>query len=156
MKLFIANCSRQAHNFNYKLPEKTQSFGITIKSGSQHMLEYPPEVVDHIIRQHEPYGLQHRSKTDKHFSGICYSTELSVSESEIIENAEQNLENKDDMSQSILEASAVALDQAVDRAVLQSGETPLSDGIQLEVKGEAINQDQPNPPKVSKEVRVKK
>ncbi len=30
MKLFIANCSRQAHTFNYKLPEKSQSFGVTI------------------------------------------------------------------------------------------------------------------------------
>lgn len=156
MKLFIANCSRQSHNFNYKLPEKTQSFGVTIKAGTQHLLEYPPEVVDHIIRQHEPYGFQPRDKVDKHFSGICYSIEKTVSKNEIIENAEQKIDNLDTMSQSILEASAVALNNAVDSAVRQSGELPKDEGIQMEIKGEAINQEQDNPLKVDKKVQVKK
>lgn len=156
MKLFIANCSRQAHTFNYKLPEKTQSFGITIKAGQQHLIEQPPEVIDHIIRQHEPYGFQPRDKVDKHFSGICYSIEKTVSESEIIENNGQKQENLDDMSQSILEASAVSLNQAVDNAVLQGGETPKGDGITMEIKGEAVNQEQANPQKVDKKVQVKK
>ncbi|MGP0902096.1 hypothetical protein [Serratia sp. CY76391] len=156
MKLYIANCSRQAHNFNYKLPEKTQSFGVTIKAGAQHLLEYPPEVIEHIIRQHEPYGFQPRNKVDNNFSGICYSVEKTVSTNEIIENAEQKTENLDNMSQAILEASAVALNNAVDNAVIQSGEKPKDDGIQMEIKGEAVNQEQDNPPKVDKKLQVKK
>ncbi|HDC4619816.1 MULTISPECIES: hypothetical protein [Enterobacter cloacae complex] len=156
MKLFIANCSRQAHTFNYKLPEKTQSFGVTIKAGQQHVIEQPQDIIEHIIRQHEPYGFQPKNKVDKDFSGLCYSIEKVVTSSEILENSEQKLENLDEMSQKILEASAISLNNAVDNAVIQSGETPLSDGIQMEIKGEAINQDQPNPAKVDKKVQVKK
>lgn len=156
MKLFISNCSRQTHIFNYKLPEKQQSFGITIPAGRQHMIEQPEDVIASIISQHEPYGFQHRDNVDKNFSGICYSLDKALSTSQIIENAEQKVENLDNMSQSILEASAVALNNAVESAVIQSGETPLSDGIQMEIKGEAIDQDQPNTTKVDKKIQVKK
>lgn len=156
MKLFIINCSRQSHNFNYKLPEKTQSFGFTIPSGKQQCIEQPPEVIDCIIRQHEPYGLRDKNKVGKNFSGICYSTEKEASTSEIIENAEQNLEHLDDRSQEILEASALTLNNAVESAVMQSGMAPKEDGIVMEIKGEAINQDQANPEKVDKKVQVKK
>ncbi|HEY4437684.1 MAG TPA: hypothetical protein VGN40_16160 [Lelliottia sp.] len=156
MKLFVINCSRQAHTFNYKLPEKLQSFGVTIPSGKQHPIEQPPEVIAHIIRQHEPYGFQPKDQVDKNFSGICYSIEKEASSSEIIENFEQKIENLDNQSQQILEASAVALDVAVDNAIIQGGESPLADGIQMEIKGEAIDQDQPNPAKIDKKVQVKK
>lgn len=156
MKLFISNCSRQNHTFNYKLPEKQQSFGIAIPAGRQHMIEQPEDVISYIISQHEPYGLQHRDKVDKNFSGICYSLDKPLSSAQIIENAEQKLENLDDMSQAILEASAVALNNAVESAVIQSGETPLGDGIQMEIKGEAIDQDQPATTKVDKKIQVKK
>ncbi|EPC3488021.1 hypothetical protein ACRZCU_000111 [Citrobacter freundii] len=156
MKLFVINSSRQAHTFNYKLPEKTQSFGFTIPSGKQQVIEQPPEVIDCIIKQHEPYGFQHKDKVDKHFSGICYSTDKEASSAEIIQNSEQKLENLDDQSQAILEASAATLNNAVESAVIQGGETPKDDGIVMEIKGEAINQDQANPAKVDKKVQVKK
>lgn len=156
MKLFIINCSRQSHTFNYKLPEKTQSFGITIPSGKQHMIEQAPEVIECIIKQHEPYGFQHKSKVGKNFAGICYSLGEAATASEIIENSEQNLENLDDRSQQILEASALSLNNAVEGVVVQGGEAPKDDGITMEIKGEAINQDQANPAKVDKKVQVKK
>ncbi|MFW0766698.1 hypothetical protein ACN0IV_12745 [Trabulsiella odontotermitis] len=156
MKLIIINCSRQSHTFNYKLPEKMQSFGFTIPSGRQQVIEQPPEVIDCIIKQHEPYGLQHKDKVDKHFSGICYSIDKPATEAEIIGNSEQKTENLDEMSQKILEASAVTLNNAVEAAVVQGGETPKDDGIVMEVTGEAINQEQPDPEKISKTVKVKK
>ena len=156
MKLFIANCSRQSHTFNYKIPEKAQSFGVTIKAGQQHMLDYPPEIVRHIIAQHEPYGFQPKEKVNDTFSGICYSIEKTVSSSEIIDNADQKIENLDNMSQEILNASAVSLDNAVQQAVLQSGEKLLGGGIELEIKGEAVNTEQDNPPSLNKKVKVEK
>lgn len=156
MKLFIINCSRQSHNFNYKLPEKTQSFGVTIPSGKQHMIEQSQHIIDHILRQHEPYGLQPKNKVDKNFSGICYSIEKEASASEIVENSEQKLENLDDRSQQILEESALALNSQVENVVIQGGEIPKEDGIVMEIKGEAINQDQASPAKVDKKVQVRK
>lgn len=118
MKLYIANCSRQPHTFNYKLPEKTQSFGVTIPSGRQHMIENQSDIIDHIIRQHEPYGFQRCDKVDKNFSGICYSIDKPVSVGRIEDCAEQKTENLESMSEEILAASAVSLNNAVDQAVI--------------------------------------
>jgi hypothetical protein len=156
MKLFIANCSRQAHTFNYKLPEKTQSFGVTVPAGGQHVIDNQSDVIHHIIRQHEPYGFQRCDRVDKDFSGICYAIDKPVTVGRIEENAEQKTENLDDMSQKILEANAVSLKNAVDHAVLQSGETPKPGEVQVEITGEAVNTEQDNAPSLKKTVKVTK
>lgn len=156
MKLYIANCSRQAHTFNYKLPEKSQSFGVTIRAGGQHMIDNQSDIIHHIIKQHEPYGFQLCDKVDGTFSGICYAIDKPVTVGRIEENAEQKIENLDDMSQSILEASAITMSNAVDDAVIQSGETPKQGEVQLEIKGEAVNLDQDNAPSLNKTIKVKK
>ncbi|HDT0657935.1 TPA: hypothetical protein QIB60_000536 [Enterobacter cloacae subsp. dissolvens] len=156
MKLFIANCSSQPHMFNYKLPEKHQPFGVKIRAGSQHMLENTADVINHIIKQHEPYGFQRSAKVDKNFSGICYSIDKPVTVGRIEENHEQKVENLDDMSQKILEANAVSLNNTVDNVVIQNGEKPKDDGVQIEIVGEAVNPDQENPPKLNKTVKVQK
>lgn len=156
MKLFIANCSRQAHTFNYKLPEKSQSFGFTIRAGGQHEIDNQSDIIHHIIRQHERYGLQRCDQVDSTFSGICYAIDKPVTVGRIEENAEQKIENLDDLSQSILEASAISMSNAVDDAVIQSGEMPKPGEVQLEIKGEAINLDQDNAPSLNKTIKVKK
>lgn len=156
MKLYIANCSRQAHNFNYKLPEKSQSFGVTIRAGGQHMIENQSDVINHIIEQHEPYGFQRCDKVNKTFSGICYAIDKPVTVGKIEDNAEQKVENLDDMSQSILEANAISMSNAVDNAVLQSGEIPKPGEVQIEITGEAVNADQENAPSLKKTVKVVK
>lgn len=156
MKLYIANCSRQAHTFNYKLPEKTQSFGVTIPPGRQHMIENLSDIIGHIIRQHEPYGFQPCDKVDKSFSGICYSIDKPVSVGRIEDGAEQKTENLKAMSEEILAASAVSLNNAVDQAVIQSGEKPQPGGVEIEITGEAVNTEQENPPSSKKTVKVQK
>ncbi|EOT5948836.1 hypothetical protein ACK6F9_002240 [Escherichia coli] len=156
MKLYIANCSRQPHTFNYKLPEKTQSFGVIIPSGRQHMIENQSDIIDHIIRQHEPYGFQRCDKVDKNFSGICYSIDKPVSVGRIEDCAEQKTENLESLSEEILAASAVSLNNAVDQAVIQSGEKPQPGGIEMEITGEAINTEQENPPSTKRNIKVKK
>lgn len=156
MKLFIANCSSQPHMFNYKLPEKHQPFGVKIRAGSQHMIENNADVINHIIRQHEPYGFQRCDKVDKNFSGICYSIDKPVTVGRIEENHEQKVENLDDLSQQILEANAISMNNTVDNVVIQNGEKPKDDGVQVEIVGEAVNPDQENPPRLSKTVKVQK
>lgn len=156
MKLYIANCSRQAHNFNYKLPEKAQSFGAVIQAGGQHMIDNQSDIIKHIIEQHEPYGFQRCDKVDHTFSGICYAIDKPVTVGIIVDNAEQKTENLDDMSQKILEANAVSLSNAVDQAVMQSGERPKPGEVQVEITGEAVNTDQDNAPSLSKTVKVAK
>lgn len=156
MKLYIANCSRQSHHFNYKLPEKSQSFGVTIPAGGQHMIENQSDVIHHLIEQHEHYGFQRCDKVDKTFSGICYAIDKPVTVGRIEENAEQKVENLDDMSQVILEANAVSMSNAVDSAVLQSGQMPKPGVVQIEITGDAVNPDQDNAPSLSKTIKVTK
>ncbi|MFJ7171649.1 hypothetical protein [Citrobacter freundii] len=156
MKLYIANCSRQAHMFNYKLPEKTQSFGVSIPPGRQHMIENQSDIIDHIISQHEPYGFQRCDKVDKHFSGICYSIDKPVTVGRIEDGADQKTENLKSMSEEILAASAVSLNNAVDQAVIQSGEKPQPGGIDMEITGEAVNTEQENPPGSKRNIKVRK
>ncbi|MFP1495963.1 hypothetical protein ACLB1Q_06575 [Escherichia coli] len=54
-------------------------------------------------------------------------------------------ENLESLSEEILAASAVSLNNAVDQAVIQSGEKPQPGGIEMEITGEAINTEQEDP-----------
>ncbi|HCP9632305.1 TPA: hypothetical protein OF720_004844, partial [Escherichia coli] len=53
-------------------------------------------------------------------------------------------------------ASAVSLNNAVDQAVIQSGEKPQPGGIEMEITGEAVNTEQENPPSTKRNIKVKK
>lgn len=156
MKLYIANCSRQSHNFNYKLPEKTQQFGVTIKAGEQHVIDNQSEVISHIIKQHEPYGFQPCHKVDNHFSGICYAIDKPVTVGAIESGAEQKTENLENLSQEILEATAVSINNTINNEVIKSGETPVEDGVQIEIVGDAVNTEQTNAPSLKKTLKVGK
>ena len=154
MKLFIANCSMQKHKFNYRVPEKIQQFTRDIFPGNQVCIEESPEIIQYIIEQHEIYGLQQSSRVDGKFSGICYSVDKPVSHGHITNGHEQKKENMDDMSQQILEASAATINSTINNEVLKTGETP-RDGLELEIVGEAVNQEQENAPaSLKKTVKV--
>lgn len=48
------------------------------------------------------------------------------------------------------------MSNAVDKAVMQSGETPKPGEVVVEITGEAVNAEQANPPKLNKTVKVQK
>lgn len=156
MKLYIANCSLQKLKFNYKVPEKVQQFTQDIHPGHQICIEDSPEIIQHIIEQHAIYGLQPANRVDNNFGGTCYSIDKPVSKSQITHGHEQKKENMDDMSQKILEASAATINNTINNEVLKTGEIP-RDGLELEIVGEAVNQEQENAPaSLKKTVKVGK
>jgi hypothetical protein len=155
MKLYIANCSRQKHIFTYKLPEKTQQFMQPIPAGSQIMLENNDDVIHRIIDQHKAYGIQDYRKTDKNFSGICYSTDKPISASSILDGSAQKVENLKAKGEEILAASAVAYNNLTDQAAASVGQKPLGEGLHMEIVGEAVNTDQADPPSMNKKITVK-
>lgn len=155
MKIYIANCSRQKHKFNYKVPEKTQQFFKLILAGQQAVIEDLPEVIHHIIGQHEPYGFLPANRLGDDFGGICYSIDKPVSIGQFNNGIEQKIENMDDMSQKILEASAASINHTIEQEVLKTGEIPRP-GFELEIVGESVNQEQDNAPSLKKTVRVGK
>lgn len=158
MKLFIANCSRQKHNFTYKLPERTQQYGQPIRAGEQIVIEHNEDVILHIIEQHEPYGFLDADNLDKSFSGICYSIDREVSFSRFKEGTEQKTENLENLSKDILAASALALDQTVDNEVMKTGlvQAPSESGVEIEITGEAVNKEQDNAPSFNTTLKVDK
>src|SRR5690606_11425059 len=104
MKLYIANCSRQTHNFIYKLPERTQQYGQPVRAGEQICIEHNADVIHHIIDQHAPYGFLYTNKLTKTFSGICDSIDKDVDFSRFKDGADQKTENLEQLSNDILAA----------------------------------------------------
>lgn len=154
MELFISNCTHQTHLFNYKIPERLQPFGQTIKPGQQIKLDYPPEVCEYIIDQHVPYGLANIRDVKPGFCGICYSQGKPCTISQIKDAYEQKQEDLENSSQEILENSAAALTHNLQSTLAQAGsETPLGD-VEMKITGEAINKDADNAPKLDKKIIV--
>lgn len=158
MKLHIANCSRQTHNFTYKLPERTQQYGQPVRAGEQIVIENNADVIRHIIDQHAPYGFLAADKLNKTFSGICYSIDKEVDFSRFKDGADQKTENLENLSKDILAAGALAMDQTVDGEVMKTGVVsgPSEHGVEIEITGEAVNKDQDNAPSFSTTVKVEK
>ncbi|WP_336284213.1 hypothetical protein [Citrobacter arsenatis] len=158
MKLYVANCSRQKHHFNYKLPEKSQQFGKPIASGCQIMIEQNHDVIQHIIDQHARYGFSDIRRLDKNFSGICYSIDKEVDFAAFRKGAEQKTENLERQSMENLTAAAVALDNTIDREVMKTGEVaaPSEQGVEMEIIGEAVDKEQENAPSFNATLKVTK
>lgn len=89
MKLYVANTTKQRHDFTFRRLEKTNLVHHPIRAGEQSIvLDGTTEEIDYILRQHEIYGLIDATRIDqsKAYIGLCYSTEKPVA-SKIIEKA---------------------------------------------------------------------
>lgn len=79
-KLFIANCTKQHHDFVYRVPETMQLKSQLIKAGEQAWIahsEFPSDWIQKIVSDHKRYGLVHASevKNAKTFIGLCYTVD---------------------------------------------------------------------------------
>lgn len=92
--LFIANTSKQHHDFAYRLPEEQNIRYETIRAGSQARIggDLQRETIDRIIKQHTAYGLKDVSDLPRNsaFVGLCFSIDKPVSFDTIMETFEQN------------------------------------------------------------------
>lgn len=59
MKLFISNLTKGKFEFHWREPENPKLLTLDIAAGSQIMLpnDYPRDVIDLILAQHEEYGM---------------------------------------------------------------------------------------------------
>ena len=77
MRLFIANLTRQSHDFLFRLIEDPRLHSITIPPGGQVQVagDLQPEFVRNIVGQHERYGLAtvREAKRSRRFVGLCYA-----------------------------------------------------------------------------------
>jgi hypothetical protein len=81
-KLFIANTTKQHHDFAYRLPEDKNVRIETIRIGTQVAVggDLSMDVIARIIEQHSAYGLRDARTLSgvKDFVGLCYSIDKPV------------------------------------------------------------------------------
>lgn len=94
MKLFVANCSIQDHDFAYRQLETGKLCTQRIHAGSQSMIykDAPMNELELIIQQHLIYGMipAQQAKNAKGFVGLCYSIDKPVDVEAIMHARESN------------------------------------------------------------------
>ncbi|MGO0649294.1 hypothetical protein [Citrobacter freundii] len=89
MKLYIANTTKQRHDFAYRKPETGRLVYHPINAGSQAVvIDGTRAEIDLIIQQHAEYGLIDATNIDQNriYIGLCYSIDKPVA-SKVIEKA---------------------------------------------------------------------
>jgi hypothetical protein len=76
--LYVANCTKQEHNFTYRVPEVGTVKMQPIKMGAQQVIfskDAPRHILNAIIEQYAPYGIVEVSDIDqtRDFRGLVYS-----------------------------------------------------------------------------------
>lgn len=139
MKLYVANCSKQDCSFTYMLPENTRPFMHNIRMGSQVGIDCQSEhEAQHIVKQHEVYGMRHVKDIKKGFGGLAYQFDKVIS----IEAIEQGISQKEQQAiEAALEAqkiTAVASDKLIADKAQEAGVTQRS-ALEIEVVEEKKN-----------------
>ena len=121
MELFIANCTKQDHQFTYMLFENTRPFMERIRAGAQIKIKGTHDEIDQIIKQHEVYGLIPVEKIKGKFSGMAYKLDKPIN----VEAIENGIDVRDqtiiDRATEARKITAVASDQHISEKAQQMG-----------------------------------
>ena len=111
--LYIANCTKQDHDFVYLAPETGRPKWVKIETGTQKQIHSSDSEINlnAIVRQHEPYGLIPVSdvKRNKAFTGMCYSFDKPVPVDAIMLADDQNTAVLERFSEDMFKQTAVAI-----------------------------------------------
>ena len=112
MKLYIANCTNQAQDFNYRLPEANSVRRQRIEIGQQIQIsgDLAQTDIDAIIAQHAMYGLVRADEVDrtKPFIGLCYNIDKPVTLTKIQSAFSHNQDVLTKLGHEIRKEAAVA------------------------------------------------
>ncbi|MEX3914883.1 hypothetical protein AB4Y43_01365 [Paraburkholderia sp. BR10872] len=93
-KLYVANCTRQRHEFMYRAPEQKNPVVQVIEIGQQIMVwkDAAKEDLGLIVEQHQHYGLISVADIDrsKFFVGMCYQFDKPIDVNKIMYTVENN------------------------------------------------------------------
>jgi hypothetical protein len=121
MKLYVANCTAQAQDFMYRLPEATGCRMQRIEVGAQVQIsgDLSQPDIDAIIEQHARYGMVDVASLDRTrpFIGVCYSVGTPVPISKIQYAIGHNRGVLLERGQQIRQESAVALNAQLEEQV---------------------------------------
>lgn len=120
MKLYVANTTKQDHDFVYRILESTRLHQQPVPSGQQVQIykDDTSDVINAIVAQHERYGLVKVDEIDrtKPFIGLCYSVDKPIPVSKIMYVAEHNDDVLAEQGQKGRMDSVAALGENLNRA----------------------------------------
>lgn len=133
--LYIANASKQRHDFIYRIPEESAPRRQQIPAGGQIVVYQPNasmEVLSVIVDQHLRYGLMDVAEIDrrKPFIGLCYRFDKPINVEKIMQADEHNSDVLDEQSLDARKLSAAALHGAITEA---TGGAANIESLELEV-----------------------
>ena len=124
MKMYIANCTTANQDFQARIPEA----GVVrqlIPSGEQILI--PTDLntlqIEAIVQQHAPYGLININEIERtnNFTGQVYSLDKKVDMDRVRRVLEKNFSVLDARGKKIRQEAAVAVNDAVERQVQNTG-----------------------------------
>lgn len=155
MKLHIANCTRQTHHFNYKLPERMQTFTRDIAPGEQIVIDGSADDIHLIISQHAPYGFAEAAKIPDAFSGLCYSLDKAIHLNKIKSGYEVRTEFLEDQAQRIRDNSVLTLNNALSTVAKNHGKEALP-GLEVTIESQPLDPLQEDVKKLKETRKVEK
>jgi hypothetical protein len=150
--LYVANASKQKHDFIYRIPEETSIRRQQIPAGGQITVYQPNaslEIVRAIVDQHLKYGLVDVADIDrrKPFVGICFSLDKPIKVDKIMQADEHNAGVLQEASLEARKLSAAALHNSINQAT--------SGAVQIEsLELEVVEQNGPTEPGLNERVMV--
>jgi hypothetical protein len=118
MKMFVANATKQAVQFLYRIPESSGVRAQDIPIGGQVQLsqDLPVESVNMIVEQHQRYGMVEAAQAyrSKGFAGLCYSLGSPVKMDTIAALIDHNTDMLVELGQKIRQESAVSANNVLD------------------------------------------
>lgn len=132
-KLFVANCTKQRHEFIYRAPESTQTVKREIEPGAQIAIEGTTTLFDYVIAHHGIYGLVDFKDVEKGkgYNGLVYRLDKPVDVDAIEAGLGHNDQALTDMSTETRQAAAAASGKTLDESARYDG-AKLT-GLQVEV-----------------------
>jgi hypothetical protein len=134
-KLYVANCTKQKHDFLYLAPETRTPRQQRIPVGAQIQVfqDAPEEVLMAIVQQHERYGMIAAKDIPRAqaFFGYCYSIDKPINVEQIMTAVQHN---EDVLVEKGLEArkiQALALDESLSE-MARENENELT-GLEIEI-----------------------
>jgi hypothetical protein len=119
MDMYIANATKHALEFAYRLPERTGVITQRIPIGGQVKLsgDFSTADVDAVIDQYQKYGLIKADDIDitkGAFMGVCYSVGRPVSVDKIRRAMERNEDVLEELGQQMRREAAVAANNQIE------------------------------------------
>lgn len=144
-KLYIANCTKQHQDFQYRIPETGKITQQHIAAGAQAIIYKDASVheLEAIVVQHAHYGLvtDREARKTKDFVGLCYSIGEPVKLDTIAEVMEHNDQALEQRSQEVREESVQATEHQMREGLQET--TGNGEGMS-DVSVEIIEQKAPN------------